>query len=208
MQSIKICPKCNQAATDGNTAFCAYDGTALVEMQPMQTQQWQQPPAVQPQVIPTPSATPKKKMNPLLIGCLALIAIPIILVVLIPTLSAIFYSAGKARGSKTDGGDISISTPQSQTPVVSATPSVSSPSSLSSAENFEAGKKALNGGDTDKATAHLTAIPKTAKEYKQAQSLLTRMKREGEKIDPAQERNDAEKFRDSIQRLSNSLRDK
>lgn len=74
MQNIKVCPKCNQVAPKSNNAFCPYDGTALVEMQPKQNQQWQQPPAIHPQAASTPlTASPKKKMNPLMIGCLALI---------------------------------------------------------------------------------------------------------------------------------------
>jgi hypothetical protein len=107
MQNIKICPKCNQAATNGNNAFCPYDGTALVEMQPMQNQQWQQPPAIQSQVIPTPSPAPKKKMNPLMIGCLALIGLPIIIFAVM----SVAFNSGKNTISETNVTSNSVQSP-------------------------------------------------------------------------------------------------
>jgi hypothetical protein len=53
----------------------------------------------------------------------------------------------------------------------------------------------------------LNRITPKEPDYKQAQFILKRMKNEGKKIDP-QERNEAEKFRDSLQRLSDSIRNK
>lgn len=102
MQNIKICPKCNQASTDANNAFCPLDGTALVEMQPTQNQQWQSPPESQPQVISTASSAPKKKMNSLMIGCLALIGIPIVL-------GALFYSMSTNKATKNANSTNSVS---------------------------------------------------------------------------------------------------
>ncbi len=68
MQNIKICPKCNQATPDANNTFCPYDGTPLVEMQPIQSQQPQQPPSnFTVQANPTPTnSSPTKRVGILL----------------------------------------------------------------------------------------------------------------------------------------------
>jgi hypothetical protein len=185
MQNIKICPKCNQASTDANNAFCPFDGTPLVEMQPMQNQQWQQSPAIQPQVISTPSPTPKKKMNPLMIGCLALIGVPIIIFVAM----SVAFNSGKNTVRETNANNAANSS--SNTATTTPIKEYRSPSDLSSAENLEVGKKYLREGTEGGrafAAVHLGAVPKNAKEYTEAKKLYAQVmvdaKRDAQRKEP------------------------
>jgi hypothetical protein len=50
MQNIKHCSLCNKTFTDSSISFCSFDGNTLVEMQPVQTHQQQQPISTQPQL--------------------------------------------------------------------------------------------------------------------------------------------------------------
>lgn len=139
-----------------------------------------------------------------MIGCLALIGVPVIIFVV---MSAVFHSGVKTV-SETNATSNSV---QSLTPPRELEKRASSSSqeisSLSSAEKLIQGRKAYNERYFDRAKTYLNDITPKEPEYKQAQSLLKKMKNEEKKIDP-QERNDAEKFRDSLQRLSDSIRNK
>jgi hypothetical protein len=78
MQNIKYCSSCKKTFTDSNISFCPFDGTGLVEMQPIQAQQQQQPPILtQPQLnnrpLPRQQNINWKSIIPVLLPIIAIV---------------------------------------------------------------------------------------------------------------------------------------
>lgn len=166
MQNIKVCPKCNQVATEQGVAFCPFDGTPLVEMQAIQNQQAQQPPVNQPQIPTTPTAEPKKLKlpNPFMVGCFGLILIAMVL--------------GFVNFIRVGSNSSNPNSSESNMTNAVATPTqLPPPSTLSSKENLEWGKKLLYE-NTDAAKYYLSNIPKGTKEYSSAQRTLIELELE------------------------------
>lgn len=193
MQNIKYCPKCNQASADSNISFCPFDGTALVEMQPVQNQREQQQFKSQ-QSSATTQIQKVVEQGSSQQGSLQLSSIvssttqwfsglsnkgkfiTIVSIITLLLIGAILPEIDKRNKVSTPP---IASNDSSQTPIASTSSTLLSPlpSSLSSTENLELGKKALSDGDLSTARSHLSAISKEAKELASAKQYLATVER-------------------------------